>query len=377
MTHPADGHLVHGLTGDQTAPVWSPMTEADLATVLQHFVDGAAPKVLWQSPRPFSDAARVQCGSHQWFIKRHPALLRSAASLTEEHRFMVHLRTAGIPVPDVLTGKTGTTAITLGHWTYEVLHPLKGDDTYADTPSWVPPDNPQHAQAAGKMLAKLHQAAASFRQPDRHTHLLIARDDILRATNPLAAIEQQLSERPALAQYLHQRPHWRAELQPLADHQAALQSALISQPRLWTHNDWHVSNLGWQGDHVSDVFDFGLSANTFALYDLATAIERNCVSWLTLENNRTQGFAHIAQAILQGYHASRPLSAEDRQLLPRLLPLVHWDFALSEVEYFFGIEQSAAKADVAWTVFLLGHFNWFCSKQGANFLDVICNFDAT
>ena len=61
-----------------------------------------------------------------------------------------------------------------------------------------------------------------------------------------------------------------------------LGTRLAQQPRLWTHNDWHVSNLLWhgQGAHseVACVFDFGLASPTSALFDLATAIERNAVA---------------------------------------------------------------------------------------------------
>ena len=52
---------------------------------------------------------------------------------------------------------------------------------------------------------------------------------------------------------------------------------------LWTHNDWHASNLLWSSREphaeVASILDFGLSDRTSAVYDLATAIERNTIPW--------------------------------------------------------------------------------------------------
>jgi len=53
------------------------------------------------------------------------------------------------------------------------------------------------------------------------------------------------------------------------------------------------------------------------------------------------------------------------------LPLVHLDFALSEVEYFHGITRSLANADVAYGVFLLGHAQWFSTAPGQALLQAL------
>jgi hypothetical protein len=80
---------------------------------------------------------------------------------------------------------------------------------------------------------------------------------------------------------------------------------------------------------------------------------------------------HVEGESLDGYHRQRPLSRDDRQLLASLLPLVHVDFALSEVEYFQGITQSPANADVAWDTFLRGHAAWFGTPAGQALLQAI------
>jgi len=72
----------------------------------------------------------------------------------------------------------------------------------------------------------------------------------------------------------------------------------------------------------------------------------------------------IALALLDGHRQLLPLSAARMHLLADLLPVVHLDFALSEVEYFEGVTGSTANADVAWQPFLLGHAQWFGSAEG-------------
>jgi len=372
MTQP--DHRVHGLAADEVSPDWPPMTEQELARLLEHYPRLGAPKSIhWHSPRPLSAAALVDTRAGRIFVKRHHATVRSTAMLETEHALMARLREDGMPVPTVHADADRHTAVTLGEWTYEVHAPAEGVDIYRDTPSWSPPREPAHARAAGAMLARLHDAASGHEAASRPTHLLVARSELIEASDPVAALEAQLGERPGLAAYLRQRD-WRRELgETLSPFHASVQPRLAAQPRLWTHGDWHVSNLCWSdaGAHarVTAVLDFGLAARTFALYDLATAIERNAIAWL----DAGEDIAHpqIALALIDGYRAHRPLGADHLQLLAGLLPLVHVDFALSEVEYFTAITHSQSNADVAWNTFLRGHAAWFQSKFGQTLLETI------
>jgi len=119
------------------------------------------------------------------------------------------------------------------------------------------------------------------------------------------------------------------------------------------------------------VLDFGLAAANCALFDLATAIERNAVAWLALDTGAAAIHPSIARALIEGYREIRPLARDDLQLLADLLPLVHVDFALSEVEYFHAITQSTASADVAYDTFLRGHAAWFRTSAGQALLQTI------
>jgi Ser/Thr protein kinase RdoA (MazF antagonist) len=370
-----DAHLAHGLAGDELPPDWPPLTEGEVAQLLGRVPSvGVVRGIRWRSPRPLSAAALVETASGPVFVKRHHASVRSAATLAEEHAFAGHLRARGIPLPPRFADDAGRTAMAMGAWVYEVQAPVRGNDIYRDAFSWSPVGGLRHAHAAGAMLARFHLAASGYDRPQRATHILVARADILGALDPVAAVAAQLAERPALASYLADRD-WRAELgATMAPWQRAAHAGVGRQPRLWTHGDWHVSNLCWSDASdtaaITDVLDLGLSAATFALFDLATAIERNAIAWLAIAEGEI-GHVDLALALLEGYDTVRPLSEDDLDVVASVLPVVHVDFALSEVEYFEGVTRRRDHADVAWHTFLHGHAAWFATAPAQRLLEAI------
>ncbi|MET0288922.1 MAG: phosphotransferase, partial [Pseudoxanthomonas sp.] len=355
-------------------PDWPPLQVNELDAVLASYPDfaGATPRIVWHSPRPLSAAALVQTEDNRIFVKRHHVSVRTAACLEEEHRFIAHLRHKALPVVRVYANARGHTAVMQGDWTYEIHSAGRGEDVYRETTSWTPLTDLARAREAGTMLARLHRAAADYDAPQRSTHLLVARDDLIRADDPVAALQAQFVERSALAAWLQAR-NWPADFrQHLLPWHRGLADRLRNAPRLWAHNDWHASNLLWQDAGtavlVSGVLDFGLASPTSALFDLATAIERNAIAWLSLEQGIEAVHVDTALALLAGYRDIQPLDPECVQLLADLLPLVHVDFALSEVEYFHAITCSPENAGVAYDTFLLGHAQWFGTVPGQTLL---------
>ena len=144
----------------------------------------------------------------------------------------------------------------------------------------------------------------------------------------------------------------------------------------WGHGDWHPSNLTWTSARpdaeVAAVFDLGLANRTFAVHDLATALERSTVSWLDLaRTGRAEADLDQVAALLDGYQATRPLSDQEWTVLPELLPVVHLEYALSEIEYFADVVRSAPNADLSYETYLIGHTRWFESPSGSELLDFL------
>jgi Ser/Thr protein kinase RdoA (MazF antagonist) len=342
--------LVHGLAGDLTAPDWPPLTAGELARVL------AAPvRVTWTSPRPLSAAALVELDGRPVFVKRHARAVRTPEHLADEHRFASHLRAHGVPVPEVL----GLRAV--GNWVYEVHAPGGGCDAYRDVPSWQPFLRPAHARATGGALARLASAGASYRAPARPPQPLVTSWQAVRHDDLRAGLAAFVAARPLLGHALRGRP-WEhdvaAVLQPLHDR---LRPHLSGLPEGWTHGDGHASNFLWDGDEVSDVLDLGLADRTTALLDLATAVERSCVSWLDADPVADLG---LADGLLEGWRQER---ADDLAALPALLPLAHLEFALSELAYYDGVVGSRSSADLAYA-YAVDHARWWSSPAGERLL---------
>ncbi|MGR3868195.1 phosphotransferase enzyme family protein [Streptomyces graminifolii] len=348
--------LAHGLGTDPVEPDWPPLKDAEVTDIV-----GPA-RVVWRSPRPLSAAAVVERSDRRLFVKRHHTSVRTPAGLAEEHAFLRHLRLRGAPVVEVLD------LATRDEWTYEVHAAGVGIDLYRDALSWSPFRSPGHARAAGEALARLHLAAEDFDAPRRRVQPLVASFTVFASPDPLPELERYVEERPQLAKGLADFP-WREDTQrvllPLYEN---LAPHLPQLAPLWTHNDWHASNLLWnERGSVATALDFGMSDRTTAVHDLATAIERNTVQWLK------PGFPvrdADAVALLKGYQSVRPLTPAESKALPALLPLVHAEFALSELGYFHGVTRSPENTRLAYEYYV-GHAEWFSGESGQRLLDLV------
>ena len=370
----ASPHLVHGMATEPAEPDWPPLTVPELDALLAGFPEaGGAREVRWRSPRPLSAAALVRTARDlDVFVKRHHVSVRTRESLAEEHGFLRHLAANGAPVVRVLTDGHGQSVGTSedGEWTYEVHTVGAGEDVYRDAISWSPFLSLEHARSAGRILARLHEAASGYDAPNRTVAPLTGGFTIFGdQTDPLAAAEKYAAVRPALAADLVHRPEWPGELErwhmPFYER---LQPQLHALEPLWTHNDLHASNLLWRGDEAVTVIDFNLADRAYAVHDLALAIERNAVEWVELEEKAERALhPDAARALIAGYEEIRRLTDAERAALPELLPLCHVDFALSELDYFAGVTKNEANAELAYR-YLVDHTAWFASEAGAAFL---------
>jgi len=363
---------VHGLDGGRLQADWPALVAAEFPAVAGMFPDiGAVRRVAWQSPRPFAASGIVSGMFGDVFVKRHHAAVRDGEDLAEEHRFIAHLRAGGAAVPRVLQTRDGATSVTVGDAVYEFHGLAEGEDSYRDAVSWSPFRCVAHARAAGRALAGLHRAADGFAAPTRKTGLIVGDFAAFGSADPWAAIARRVGAQPLLAAALAGRPWQEDFARILMPFHAALSPFLAALNPLWTHNDLHASNLMWRGDEVANVVDFGLANRTCANFDIATAIERNTVEWLRLEEHEDIAHADLAIALIEAYREAEGAAGTELRALPHMLPLIHVEFALSELAYFHGILRSPAKAELAYRGFLLGHAQWFTTPRGRTFLKAV------
>ncbi len=365
--------LVHGMTNDLVIPDWPAITAAEATEVLGHYV-ADPPRtndatVLWCSPRPMSAAALVESDGRTYFLKRHDVRVRSRERLVLEHAFVGHLRSRGLNTPAVLAARDGSTVHERGRVLYEVYEPATGVDHYRDVPSWHPFLSRAHAGAAGAALARFHRAAADFDPAAWDFGPLLDSVAVILAPDPATAYRHLVTTRPGLARAT-------APYDVLGDYTSILAGPIESAAAQlsdvatqWTHGDWHGSNLTWrdatpQAD-VASVLDLGLSNRTFALHDLAVAIERSIIDWLDVAGVGTITVDYgTLDALLEGYDGVITITEDDLATLGAVLPIAHVEFALSEVEYFGEVLRSSTNVKLAYRSYLLGHVEWFHTPAG-------------
>jgi Ser/Thr protein kinase RdoA (MazF antagonist) len=360
-----DGGLVFGMGSEPLVePDWPALTLEEVDDVL----GGGAEAITWRSPRPLSTTAKVRMASGETLIvKRLPQTLRTPEALAEEHGFMDHLRERGIPIPKAWT------AGTRGEFTYEIQELGIGEDLYQGTFSWSPYQSTPHAVTAARTLAQLHNAAGGYDAPARPARPLVGRCSVFASADPIAALEALAAERPELGDFLAARD-WRGDIERvhLPAHRRLLPLLDDLEP-LWTHNDWHGTNLLWTDFTPTSVIDFGLADRTTAAHDLAVAVERFAVDWISI---RDGGPANVQEAqakwFIRMYARGRSSGTEFRAL-PLLLPLVHAEYELSEIDYFLSVVPGGnpENAEIAYRDYFLGHTEWTETEEGQAFLGLL------
>lgn len=345
---------------------WPSLTTQEVEAVLGEEIA----EIEWRSPRPLSTTARIRMpDGRRLIVKRLPSSLRTPEALAEEHGFMDHVRERGIPVP------AAWTAGTRGGFVYEAQELGIGEDLYQSTFSWSPYTPSSHAGSAGAMLARLHLAAEGYEAPSRPWRPLKSGFSLFGSADPIAAIEQIAARRPHLGAFLAARD-WRSDVERLLlpFHQRLNQDLAP----LWTHNDWHGTNLLWSATgrqaSITSVLDFGLSDRTTAAYDLAIAIERFAVDWVGLRDGGPANIPeHELRSFLRGYTSVRPLSAAESAAFPNLFPLCHAEYELSEIDYFLSVVPGGSEknAEIAYRDWLIGHAKWAESEAGQAFLGLL------
>ncbi len=283
---------------------------------------------------------------------------RDLSQVEWQHRVATHVADRGVPATRPLG------LIDCGGLWYELWEPATGSDTYTDTDTWEPFRSIAHVEAAGEMLARFHAAGADFTplqpQPQAGFVVQLGRLDAL----PSQVARELADARPAVADYLAGRD--------LASVDAAygglferLASVAAELPVAPLHGDWQTNNLFFSGDDVSGIIDFHQTDCGPRLLDLAVAIERNCFFWNRISEGEDGAYnlTH-ARHLISAYHRVEPLTGTERAALVDMVAICQFQYGISFLDYYWGVEHDRPKADWAWETFVLGHAQWWQSPAG-------------
>lgn len=207
---------------------------------------------------------------------------------------MKHLAHHGIPVPDPVANSDGDILLTVEGKPAAVVNRLMGRSELAPTP--------QHCQAVGDMLARMHLAGKDYNRHQPNLRGLSWWNETVPVVLPFLNASQNSLIQSELAFQNH----------------VAKSSAYAALPRGPVHADLFRDNVMFEGTgnalQLTGFFDFYFAGVDTWLFDLAVCLNDWCIDLDT-------GILHVEKttALLAAYQAVRPLIAAERQLLNPML----------------------------------------------------------
>jgi homoserine kinase type II len=211
--------------------------------------------------------------------------------------FMAHLARAGCEVPAPVPDRTGALFSILNGKPAGLVERVDGEASE--------PPSVAHCAAVGGALGRIHLASQRYR-----TRLANRR-------GPAWWRQAARALRPFLT------PAQNTLLQEELAFQAGYTKARL--PKAAIHADLFCDNVLFKDDTVVGIIDFGFAATDFLAYDIAIAVNDWCDAGDgSLDDERTRAF-------IAGYHAVRPIVAEEREQWPALLRAAALRFWLSRL----------------------------------------------
>jgi homoserine kinase type II len=230
----------------------------------------------------------------------------SAEQLPFYLQLMRHLAARGIPVPDPQADEAGHLLHTVCGKPAAVVNRLSGGHQLA-------PDV-LHCEQVGAMLARMHLAGQDYPLQQPNLRGLAWWSE----TVPVVVPHLDAAQRALIESELAYQKH----LAGTAAH-AAL-------PRGPVHADLFRDNVMFDGHRLTGFFDFYFAGVDSFLFDLAVCLNDWCVD---LDSGRLDEVR--ASAFVAAYEGERPLSTDERRLMPALLRAAALRFWISRLWDFY------------------------------------------
>ena len=202
---------------------------------------------------------------------------------------MKHLAGCGIPVPNPAPDASGAILHKVKGKPAAVVNRLRGSSQLQPAQA--------HCAKVGGMLARMHLASQSFALQQPNLRALPWWNDTLSAVLPHVTAEQ----RSLLLGELAYQNHVQAS------------SAFKALPVGVIHADLFRDNVMFEGDELTGFFDFYFAGCDTFLFDISVCLNDWCIDLATGQHDAAR-----AAAFLSAYQAVRPLTAQERSLLPAM-----------------------------------------------------------
>ena len=229
---------------------------------------------------------------------------------------MKHLAECGIPVPDPAIDASGTILHTLKGKPAAVVNKLRGSSQLQPTHA--------HCAKVGDMLARMHVASQHFDLQQPNLRGLAWWNDTLPAVLPHVTNEQ----RSLLLGELAYQNHVHAS------------SAFKALPVGTIHADLVRDIVMFEGDELTGFFDFYFAGCDTFLFDISVCLNDWCIDLPTGQHDAVR-----ATAFLAAYQLVRPLTSQERSLLPAMARAGALRFWISRLwDFYLPREASVLKA---------------------------------
>lgn len=245
-----------------------------------------------------TDTYQVWADNKRYMLRVYRHRQRSRAQIDSELAVLDHLKSQGLPVPEVMTRRLSEVRVIElnapeGRRLAILMHYVPGKPLNLTTL------NPTNARQAGELIAKTHRAFDALEKPvDRP---LIDADLLLR--EPLRAIKSSglMAHRGLDLAYLHRTV-------------SVLNTQLVSLPQDspvfgMCHGDIDTSNMILTAENRLALIDLDYSGESWRAYDIASFM-----SDATLQHADES----IKTAFIEGYESVRPLADAEKTSLPVL-----------------------------------------------------------
>ena len=202
---------------------------------------------------------------------------------------MQHLAAHGIPVPDPAGDAKGNILHELKGKPASVVSKLRGHSELAPTAA--------HCAGVGEALARMHLAGLDYPRRQPNLRGLAWWNETVPVVLPHLTPEQSSLILGELAYQNH----------------VAASSACRSLPSGVVHADLFRDNVMFEDGKLTGFFDFYFAGCDTFLFDIAVCLNDWCIDLATGAKDDERSAAFLA-----AYQAVRPLTAQERQLLPAM-----------------------------------------------------------
>ena len=231
-------------------------------------------------------------------------------------QLMKHLAERAIPVPNPAPDKSGNILHSLNGKPAAVVNKLRGKSELA--PGLA------HCSRVGAMLARMHLAGQDFNLYQPNLRGLTW----WNATAPAILPHVNTEQRSLLLGELAYQNH------------IAASSACKALPTGTVHADLFRDNVMFEGGLLTGFFDFYFAGYDTFLFDIGVCLNDWCIDLPTGQHD-----ARRADAFLNAYQAARPLTAQERTLLPAMARAGALRFWISRLwDFYLPREASVLKA---------------------------------